>query len=142
MPKMQYLLPTVTISVAYYQIFGQLSLRMQQKKNQLAANTASAANGTNANSSSNASANLQNNNNANNVIVERIENDIQRMKRTTHLLIWVGVMFCVCWLPLNTVNTVSVNVCKLMYMLIPNICSSGSASCSASAGCSLILSTL
>jgi hypothetical protein len=41
------------------------------------------------------------------ITVERIEKDIQRMRRTSHLLIWVGLMFCICWLPLNILNTVS-----------------------------------
>ncbi len=61
---------------------------MQQKMSQLAA-TAN-----------------ENNNSTTNIIVERIENDVTRMRRTTNLLIWVGVMFCVCWLPLNILNTV------------------------------------
>ena len=38
--------------------------------------------------------------------MERIENDVQRMKRTMHLLIFVGSGFCLCWLPLNVYNTV------------------------------------
>ena len=41
-------------------------------------------------------------------VVERIENDVQRMKRTMHLLIFVGSGFCLCWLPLNVYNTVRV----------------------------------
>ena len=40
-------------------------------------------------------------------VVERIENDVQRMKRTMHLLIFVGSGFCLCWLPLNVYNTVN-----------------------------------
>ncbi len=97
---------------------------MHQKLNQLAASSAAVGNSGNskgggggdrggggggfANGSS-----AKNNNNSNavasaatNTIVERIENDITRMRRTTNLLIWVGVIFCVCWLPLNIVNTV------------------------------------
>ncbi len=74
---------------------------------------AAAANGHN-NHAPNCAQQQQNNNNNNgnphhsssNVIVERLENDIQRMRRTTKLLISVGVIFCVCWLPLNIVNTV------------------------------------
>ena len=31
----QYLLPTITISVAYYQILGQLRMRLKQKKSQV-----------------------------------------------------------------------------------------------------------
>ena len=31
----QYLLPTITISVAYYQILGQLRIRLKQKKSQV-----------------------------------------------------------------------------------------------------------
>ena len=31
----QYLLPTITISVAYYQILGQLRTRLKQKKSQV-----------------------------------------------------------------------------------------------------------
>ena len=75
---------------------------------------AAAVNGHN-NHASNCAQQQNNNNNNNNgnphhsssnVIVERLENDIQRMRRTTKLLISVGVIFCVCWLPLNIVNTV------------------------------------
>ena len=33
----QYLLPTITISVAYYQILGQLRMRLKQKKSQVMA---------------------------------------------------------------------------------------------------------
>jgi hypothetical protein len=39
-------------------------------------------------------------------VIERIENDISRMRRTIHLLISVGLVFCICWLPLNILNTV------------------------------------
>lgn len=107
----QYLLPTITISIAYYQIYGQLRIRMQQKLSQLAQNTHMAsANG----GRRNTAVTLGRTNEAGvvassgpgNVLVERIENDILRMKRTTNLLIWVGVIFCVCWLPLNILNTV------------------------------------
>lgn len=40
--------------------------------------------------------------------------DIRRMKRTTTLLISIGVIFCVCWLPLNIVNIVSISESILM----------------------------
>ncbi|CAB4058982.1 NPFR [Lepeophtheirus salmonis] len=80
----QYLLPTITISIAYYQIYGQLNLRLQQKMSQLISHQTS----------------------ANNVIITRMENDIQRMRRIINLLISVGVIFCVCWLPLNILNSV------------------------------------
>ncbi|CAB4060485.1 NPFR [Lepeophtheirus salmonis] len=61
----QYLLPTITISVAYYQIYEQLNLRLQQKNE-----------------------------------------PAHKMRRTINLLISVGVIFCVCWLPLNILNSV------------------------------------
>ena len=96
----QYLLPTITISIAYYQIFGQLRIRMQQKLGQLAANPSSSSTG---------GGGLGGTVKGTHVIVERIENDILRMKRTSNLLIWVGLMFCVCWLPLNILNTVRVS---------------------------------
>ena len=95
----QYLLPTITISVAYFQIYGQLRVRLQQKMNQLAQNTAASQNG-----QGQGQGQLQGHATA---IVERIENDIQRMRRTTFLLISVGVIFCVCWLPINILNVVS-----------------------------------
>ncbi len=93
----QYLLPTITISVAYYQIYGQLKIRLKQKMRQLEINATPGANGGPAKSSS-ANANL----------IDRIENDIHRMRRTIHLLISMGLVFCICWLPLNILNTVSV----------------------------------
>ena len=92
----QYLLPTITISVAYYQIYGQLKVRLNQKMRQLEINAIPAANGGAAKTTS-ANANL----------IDRIENDIHRMRRTIHLLISMGLVFCVCWLPLNILNTVS-----------------------------------
>ena len=64
------------------QIYGQLKVRLNQKMSQLSASSCSAN------------------------VVERIENDICRMRRTIHLLISVGLVFCVCWLPLNILNTV------------------------------------
>eukprot|EP00095_Tigriopus_kingsejongensis_P011593 maker-scaffold297_size217559-snap-gene-1.19 protein:Tk11593 transcript:maker-scaffold297_size217559-snap-gene-1.19-mRNA-1 annotation:"neuropeptide f receptor" len=108
----QYLLPTITISIAYFQIYGQLRIRMQQKLGQLAQNTyVSQSNGARRNTNATIGTSVGNGGSSaalvpgNNAIVERIENDIERMKRTTNLLIWVGVMFCVCWLPLNILNT-------------------------------------
>ena len=89
----QYLLPTITISVAYYQILLQLRARLRQKRSQLLAAS------TNGNPSAAVAGTAS-------IVAERIENDVQRMKRTSNLLIWVGVMFCVCWLPLNVINTV------------------------------------
>ena len=44
---------------------------------------------------------------ANSNLIDRIENDIHRMRRTIYLLISMGLVFCVCWLPLNIVNLVS-----------------------------------
>ena len=44
---------------------------------------------------------------ANSNLIDRIENDIHRMRRTIYLLISMGLVFCVCWLPLNIVNFVS-----------------------------------
>ena len=44
---------------------------------------------------------------ANANLIDRIENDIHRMRRTIYLLISMGLVFCVCWLPLNIVNLVS-----------------------------------
>ena len=38
----------------------------------------------------------------------KIEGEIQRMRRTIYLLISVGMIFCICWLPLNILNIVSV----------------------------------
>lgn len=92
----QYLLPTITISIAYYQIYGQLKIRLNQKMRQLEINATPAVNGGPARSTS-ANANL----------IDRIENDIHRMRRTIHLLISMGLVFCICWLPLNILNTVS-----------------------------------
>lgn len=50
-------------------------------------------------------------------IIERIENDIHRMRRTIHLLISVGIVFCICWLPLNILNTVSIQK-NMQYVLL------------------------
>merc|ERR1711963_282378 len=89
----QYLLPTITISIAYYQIYGQLKVRLDQKMRQLQINATPASNGGPARPST-----------AHSNIIDRIESDIGRMRRTIHLLISVGLVFCVCWLPLNIVN--------------------------------------
>ena len=89
----QYLLPTITISIAYFQIYGQLKVRLDQKMRQL---TLNASNGGPAKRTA-----TQTN------VIDRIENDISRMRRTIHLLISVGLVFCVCWLPLNINNLVS-----------------------------------
>ena len=89
----QYLLPTITISVAYYQIYGQLKIRLNQKVRQLQINNTPAANGGPAIPNSN--------------LIDRMENDIRKMRRTIYLLISMGLVFCVCWLPLNIFNTVS-----------------------------------
>ena len=88
----QYLLPTITISIAYFQIYGQLKVRLDQKMRQL---TLNASNGGPAKRTA-----TQTN------VIDRIENDMNRMKRTIHLLISVGLVFCVCWLPLNINNLV------------------------------------
>lgn len=37
----------------------------------------------------------------------RMEQEISRMRRTINLLISVGMVFCICWMPLNILNTVS-----------------------------------
>ena len=81
---------------AYYQIYGQLKVRLDQKMRQLQINATPASNGGPARPST-----------AHSNIIDRIESDIGRMRRTIHLLISVGLVFCVCWLPLNIVNTVS-----------------------------------
>ena len=91
----QYLLPTITISVAYYQIYGQLKVRLNQKVRQLQINATPVAKGGAPMKSA-----------ANSNLIDRIENDIHRMRRTIHLLISMGLVFCVCWLPLNILNTV------------------------------------
>ena len=82
---------------AYYQIYGQLKVRLDQKMRQLQINATPASNGGPARPST-----------AHSNIIDRIESDIGRMRRTIHLLISVGLVFCVCWLPLNIVNTVSI----------------------------------
>ena len=110
----QYLLPTLTIVVAYCQIYAQLKLRLDQKRNQLSLSVPThdairrrqsmpnlylnrmASHSTNNRKQSNV-----------NPIVSRLEQDISRMRRTIHLLISVGMVFCICWMPLNILNTVS-----------------------------------
>ena len=92
----QYLLPTITISVAYYQIYGQLKIRLKQKMRQLQINATPATNGGPARATT-----------ANSNLIDRIENDMSRMRRTIHLLISMGLVFCICWLPLNILNFVS-----------------------------------
>jgi len=91
----QYVLPTITISVAYYQIYGQLKIRLNQKMRQLEISATPATSGGPAKVSS-----------ANSNLIDRIETDIHRMRRTIYLLISMGLVFCVCWLPLNIVNLV------------------------------------
>ena len=91
----QYLLPTITISVAYYQIYGQLKIRLNQKMRQLEINNTPATNGGPARTTS-----------ANSNLIDRIETDIRKMRRTIYLLISMGCVFCICWLPLNIFNTV------------------------------------
>ena len=49
-------------------------------------------------------------------LIDRIENDIHRMRRTIHLLISMGLAFCICWLPLNILNTVSIFVVKWWFV--------------------------
>ncbi len=97
-----------------FQIYGQLKIRMQQKLNQLANSSAVAANnnaptptgGGGVRNGSVVGKNHVTNGHNSNPILERLENDILRMRRTTNLLILVGVIFCVGWLPLNIFNTV------------------------------------
>jgi hypothetical protein len=80
------------------QILGQLRIRLKQKRSQLAASTH--------NGNTTLRGGSQGGVAHSGVVAERIENDVRRMKGTSHLLIWVGIMFCVCWLPLNVINTV------------------------------------
>ena len=49
-------------------------------------------------------------------LIDRIENDIHRMRRTIHLLISMGLAFCICWLPLNILNTVSIFLVKWWFV--------------------------
>ena len=117
----QYLLPTLTIAVAYCQIYAQLKMRLDQKKNQLSLAVPSGdelrkrrqsmpavcvnrmnLNATTANNNSRRPSNVSH-------VVVRLEQDISRMRRTIHLLISVGMVFCICWMPLNILNTVSRN---------------------------------
>ena len=37
----------------------------------------------------------------------RRERNIQRLRRTIKLLMWIGLIFCICWLPLNTLNVIT-----------------------------------
>ena len=70
-------------------------VRLDQKMRQLEINAVPASNGGPASGKACAS------------VIDRIENDIYRMRRTIHLLISVGLIFCICWLPLNILNIVS-----------------------------------
>jgi len=114
----QYLLPTLTIAVAYCQIYAQLKMRLDQKMNQLSLSVptgddlrkrrqsmpAVCVNRMNVNLTTTSNRRTSTVSHA----VLRLEQDISRMRRTIHLLISVGMVFCICWMPLNILNTVSV----------------------------------
>ena len=117
----QYLLPTLTIAVAYCQIYSKLKMRLDQKRNQLSLSVPKGEDNQdlrrrrqsspavcldNVNSSE---TNIRRTSTACHVI-SRLEQDISRMRRTTHLLISIGMVFCICWMPLNILNTVSKNI--------------------------------
>ena len=133
----QYLLPTLTIAVAYCQIYAQLKMRLDQKKNQLSLAVPSADElrkrrqsmpavcVNRMNLSTTAATDSTSSRRPSNVshVVVRLEQDISRMRRTIHLLISVGMVFCICWMPLNILNTVSGNflfVKTFILQIIPN----------------------
>ena len=124
----QYLLPTLTIAVAYCQIYAQLKMRLDQKKNQLSLAVPSgdelrkrrqsmpAVCVNRMNLSTTTTTNSRRTSNVSHVVV-RLEQDISRMRRTIHLLISVGMVFCICWMPLNILNTVS----NVLYSILQKI---------------------
>ena len=115
----QYLLPTLTIAVAYCQIYAQLKMRLDQKKNQLSLSVQTGDEIARKRRQSmpavcvnrmNVNLTTTNSNRRPSTVthaVSRLELDISRMRRTIHLLISVGMVFCICWMPLNILNTVS-----------------------------------
>ena len=108
----QYLLPTLTISIAYWQIYGQLRMRLNQKMNQLNLTLSPTTEHQEADDnhirSSVAFTNKINRGTCTVAhVILRMEQDISRMRRTIHLLISIGMVFCICWLPLNILNVVS-----------------------------------
>ena len=121
----QYLLPTLTIAVAYCQIYGQLKMRLDQKMNQLSLSVPN-VDDTKGNKRRRQSSPAVCTNKVNLGItngrrpstachvVSRLEQDISRIRRTMHLLISMGIVFCICWMPLNILNTVSYQI--LLYV--------------------------
>ena len=97
----QYFLPTLTISVAYYQICGQLKARMEQKRERLG-DSRSVKEG----HSHSPPAAPEGHRRSSSVKDSQLD-AVQRMRRTIRLLISVGCIFCFCWLPLNVLNIVS-----------------------------------
>merc|ERR1712126_237815 len=102
----QYLLPTLTISVAYYQICGQLKARMEQKRDRLSSlkevchqrrHSPPSGEGPMGHQ-------LPSQRKTPSIIKDNQTEAIQRMRRTIRLLISVGCIFCFCWLPLNVLN--------------------------------------
>ena len=114
----QYLLPTLTISIAYWQIYGQLKIRLEQKMNQLNVSTCGKhqtqqqRQGHSTVALSNANCISKANNTgiattASSGVSSRLEQEIGRMRRTMRLIISLGMVFCICWTPLNILNIVS-----------------------------------
>ncbi|XP_059091536.1 neuropeptide F receptor-like [Tigriopus californicus] len=89
----QFMLPMITLCIAYYQICRTLRLRLEQRVRQRQANSMK-HDGSRRNSV------LKRND-------ERRERNIIRLKRTIKLLCWIGAIFCICWLPLNILNAVT-----------------------------------
>ena len=57
-------------------------------------------------------------------VISRLEQEISRMRRTIHLLMSVGMVFCICWMPLNILNTVSLDI-RLLLFCMPFFISNG-----------------
>ena len=125
----QYLLPTLTISIAYWQIYGQLKMRLDQKMNQLSLSVPTTNDDqhdrrrrsslglfNNINSNSHINSNHVRRYSTASHVVARLEQEISRMRRTIHLLMSVGMVFCICWMPLNILNTVSRDM-RLFYFV-------------------------
>merc|ERR1719295_2065193 len=113
----QYFLPTLTISVVYYQICGRLTSRLDQKRSQLANKRSSfhrpsISNKENCGSTAEVTTDvtrpeprgvkddfsaLQKDNHHQHHHLSRMEADIQRMRRTIRLLISIGCIFCFSW---------------------------------------------
>ena len=129
----QYLLPTLTISIAYWQIYGQLKMRLNQKMNQLNVSVPTTDDQqrvggdrrrqpsmgflNKVNSNSNINANNARRYSIASHVISRLEQEISRMRRTIHLLMSVGMVFCICWMPLNILNTVSLDIRLLLFCM-------------------------